>query len=251
MHAHTNAYCVEGSKAPSDSAARGVPASPVIRLVAAPTPSHSGVSALTARLSAATCDPIPPVDHPFALHLLRLFSALSASRSLGMRCPAPLRPPSANWSSSHAFRPSPPSPPAAHHTIRASVCLLSRSLRLDVNLHRRAFPPPPVSSYPPRGLRPVRSAASPPPLALRDALSPWPSSSAILAVQSPSRQRWSLGSSRLRLPAARPAAACALCSVPRLGRVACSATLSGRPVSPSSTSTRRLSRFSTQPASSV
>ena len=68
MHAHTNAYCVEGSKAPSDSAARGVPASPVIRLVAAPTPSHSGVSALTARLSAATCDPIPPVDHPFALH---------------------------------------------------------------------------------------------------------------------------------------------------------------------------------------
>ena len=110
MHAHTNAYCVEGSKAPSDSAARGVPASPVIRLVAAPTPSHSGVSALTARLSAATCDPIPPVDHPFALHLLRLFSALSASRSLGRRCPVPLEPPSADWPSSHAFRASPPLP---------------------------------------------------------------------------------------------------------------------------------------------
>ena len=76
MHAHTNAYCVEGSKAPSDSAARGVPASPVIRLVAAPTPSHSGVSALTARLSAATCDPIPPVDHPFALHPASTFLRL-------------------------------------------------------------------------------------------------------------------------------------------------------------------------------
>ena len=203
-------------------ACRLVPSS-VWSLHRPPRIAAQALSPPASRLPPATRS-LPSITHLLCT-LLRLFSALSASRSLGKRCPVPLKPPSANWSPSHAFRPSPPSPPAAHHTIRASVCLLSRSLRLDVNLHRRAFPPPPVSSYPPRGLRPVRSAESPPPSALRDALSPWPSSPAIPAVQSSSRQRWSLGSSRLRLPAARPAAARALCSVPRLGCAACSATL--------------------------